>query len=498
MESGSAVELKIKNIVLDRSQLRLAPFDLEGLIDDCHPARSIWELSGSLDLKRFEVGVKTQEGEAGRPCWPARLLVSLWVYSYTLGIASSRAIERMMSHEPGYRWLTGDQVINHHTLSDFRVGHEEALKELFAQFLALLETAGMVDLKTLLHDGTKMKSVAGKWSFHGRKTVEKRVREGRRVVRKFDEEAASGEGVDARREAARKRAAQEGLRRAEAALEKLKALEKAAAPKEREGQRVSVSEPEARKMKHPDGGWAPSYNVQVTSEPQSRMIVGVGVTTAANDTQELMPAMETVKENCGTVPERVIADNGYATRSNVEETAGQNIELIAPWKDDASREAGACARNGIAKEFAPSRFRPQRGGKKLKCPAGKLLVIVEQKTQHGLPHNIFRAAAEDCGRCPFHQKCCGERGGPREIRRVIESAAMKRYQARMEQPEVKALYKKRSEIAEFPHLWTKGVKGLRRFSVRGVVKAGIEAIWMALAYNVTQMIRLRQAQPVAA
>ena len=498
MES-SAAERQIKTIYLDRSQTRWAVFDLESLIDQQHPARTIWELSGRFDLTRFEEGVKTRQGEAGRPCWPARLLVSLWVYSYTMGVASARAIERMMGHEPGLRWLTGDQVINHHTLADFRVGHEGALQELFAQFLALLETAGLVDLKTLLHDGTKVKSVAGKGSIHGRKTVEKRVREARRVVRKLDEQAATeGEGMDERRRAARERAAREGLQRAEAALGKLQKLEAAAPAKERDQQRVSVSEPDARKMKHPDGGWAPSYNVQVTTEAQSRMIVGIGTTTAANDTQELMPALEKVKENCGELPRRVIADNGYATRSNVEETTEQSVELIAPWKDDASRQAGACARNRIDSEFAPSAFRPQRGGKKLTCPAGKTLVIVQQKVHHGMRHNIFQAAAADCRRCRWRQKCCGDRGGPRAISRVVESAAMKQYQARMKRPEVKQLYRKRSEIAEFPHLWAKAVKGWRRFSVRGVAKAAMEATWVALAYNVAQWMRLRPTEAAAA
>ena len=82
--------------------------------------------------------------------------------------------------------------------------------------------------------------------------------------------------------------------------------------------------------------------------------------------------------------------------------------------------------------------------------------------------------------------------------RRIESAAMKQYLGRMKLAEVKALYRKRSEIAEFPHLWSKGVKGLRRFSVRGVVKAGIEATWVAMAYNVAQWMRVQQAAPVAA
>lgn len=56
----------------------------------------------------------------------------------------------MQEHEPGLRWLRGAEVINHHTLSEFRVGHPETVEELFAQFLALLETAGVVDFGRML------------------------------------------------------------------------------------------------------------------------------------------------------------------------------------------------------------------------------------------------------------------------------------------------------------------------------------------------------------
>jgi hypothetical protein len=75
----------IKTIELDRSQTYWAAFDLDALIEEDHPARIIWELSGRFNLSRFEAEAKTHEGQAGRPCWPARLLVSIWVYSYTLG-----------------------------------------------------------------------------------------------------------------------------------------------------------------------------------------------------------------------------------------------------------------------------------------------------------------------------------------------------------------------------------------------------------------------------
>ena len=140
MESPETGKTLVKTIALERRQMRWEAMDLESLIAADHPARTIWELSGRFDLSRFEKEQKTREGQAGRPCWSARLLVSLWVYSYTLGVASARAIERMMSHEPGLRWLAAGLGINHHTLGDFRVGNQEGLEELFAQFLALLDS----------------------------------------------------------------------------------------------------------------------------------------------------------------------------------------------------------------------------------------------------------------------------------------------------------------------------------------------------------------------
>jgi hypothetical protein len=47
----------------------------------------------------------------------------------------------------------------------------------------------------------------------------------------------------------------------------------------------------------------------------------------------------------------------------------------------------------------------------------------------------------------------------------------------METPAAKAVYEQRSQVAEFPFAWIKEKLGLRRFHVRGVIKAGIEALW---------------------
>ncbi len=482
---------KIKYKPVDRAQTSLEVLDYELLIEANHPARVIWELVGKLKLEQFAKDYKTKEGEAGSPRWSPQLLISLWVYAYTLGVSGARSIERMMRQEAGLRWLAANQQVNYHTLADFRVAHREALQKLFIEFLAMLEKAGVVNLETLLHDGTKMKAQAAKSSMHRRRTLETRLKAARKVVKTLDRQALAEEKLDERRQAAQQRAARQAVARGEAALKELERLEARTAPKKRADLRVSDSEPEVRKMKDNDGGYHPGYNLQVTTEAQSRMIVAVGLTSDPNDLHQLMPALERIEQSGLRTPQTIIADTGYATRANVEQTAERNVELIAPWKDDASRQAGGCAAAGIAKEFSASAFQRQARGQELLCPDGKTLVVMGEKKHHGIVKTIFEAQAKDCKGCQFRKQCCGHRGGPRRLELPVESKAMRAYLARMKRRTVKTLYKKRCEIAEFPHLWMKGMQKLRQFSVRGIVKAGTEALWMAFAYNVTQWIRLR-------
>lgn len=106
---------------IDRKQMAWMDTTPDELIDEQHPARLIWELSARLDLSAFESDVRSYEGQPGSPCWPPRLLLSVWLYAYQQGIASAREVERRMRWEPGLRWLCGLVVINVHTLCDFRM-----------------------------------------------------------------------------------------------------------------------------------------------------------------------------------------------------------------------------------------------------------------------------------------------------------------------------------------------------------------------------------------
>lgn len=475
--------------MIDRSQMRWAELDLNKLIPEYHPARAIWAMSARFDLSGFSEQVNNDEG--GRRCWPPRLLFSVWVYGYTQGVASARALERMMSYEPGLRWLCGDQVINHHTLSDFRISQKAKLEGLMSQLMAILDEEQLIDLRTITQDGTKIRAVASKDSFHRKRTIRDRVKVARRLVRELTAKAEmEKEPSDARVGAAERRAAEEQLKRMESSLRKLKVQEDKLSTSKQAEVRVSTSEPQARKMKHPDGGWAPSYNVQINTDTKHRMIVGVRVTDAAADVNELKAGVAVVRKWCRRKPQRVLADGGYASRENVAAMDKQNIDFIAPWKDGDSREAGASARAGRDAAFRSSAFAMTDEGN-LICPTGKELQMIKECQHHGQHCTIFAAKAEDCDECPVRDACCGNRPGPRRMERVRETAVMRAYLERMQQPETQALYKRRSEVAEFPNLWIKSLWGLRRFSLRGKLKATKEAIWAALAYNIQQWTRLK-------
>lgn len=237
----------VKLVQIDRQQKTMAIIDVEELIRQDHKARALWHVTGKLALSGFAEGLRGEEGGAGRPAWDPRLLVSIWVYCYSEQISSAREIERLMEYEPGLQWLSGLTVINHHTLSDFRVRHKAALDELLIRLLALLEEAGMISLERLMLDGTKIRAQAGGDSMRRRGTISRRLEEAREVIRQMGDPRQER---PSRREAAQRRAAREQVNRLEKALSELAEVENSKhSRQEKQAVRASVSDRQARVMK---------------------------------------------------------------------------------------------------------------------------------------------------------------------------------------------------------------------------------------------------------
>jgi transposase len=486
LEAGQP-EARLKKI--DRSQTYWGQIDLERLIGAEHPARAIWALVEKLKVEEFLKTNKSVNGRAGADRTDPRLLVSVWVYSLSEGVGSAREIARRMEYEPGLRWLSGGEVINPHTLSDFRVDHGVALDRLFAEVLAMLAQAGLMDLEQVTLDGTKIQAQASGASFRREKTLREQLEQAQGwVARLSDEEAAQQLGK--RREVARRRAAEHRQACLEKALEELEQIRKTKKSEEDQQQaRASRTEPEARIMKTSNGGYGPSYNLQTMAEVTNKILVSVELTQQASDQQQLQPALERCRQRQERAPQRVIVDGGYITRDNIAALAEQGIELIGPELKPEQRQARneqqSLKAAGIAAEFGPRMFRILEEGRALECPAGKRL----KRISDGSRYSQYRAQPEDCASCAHQNQCCPH-SGVRTVKISKSNAVVNAFHQRMKDPASQQIYQLRGAVAEFPHAWLKDKIGLRKFHVRGMYKAGLEAKWAALTYNIQQWIRL--------
>lgn len=475
---------------IDRSQMVFRDVDVSRLIDDDHPARAIWEFVGRMDLQRFYEGIKALEGVAGREPWDPRLLISLWVYSYSRGIGSAREVSRRCQYDPAFQWLTGMQEINYHTLSDFRVGYGAALDELFVQALGLLSAEGLITLDRVMQDGTKIRALAGSDSFRREKRVREHLAAAREQVQAMGDPA---QDVTPRQRAARQRAARERQGRMEQAMSELEKVRQTKTGAEsREQARVSLTDPESRIMKESNGGCGPSYNVQVSTDAAAGIIVGVGVSQSSSDYGELVDGVQRVEQNLGHKPEQVVVDGGFTSRENILEMEHRDVDLIGSLDDYSAQSAGQMKRRGVNEAFYPQAFTYDGQRDEFRCPAGQALRYESQEKRVGVTHYRYRGAWATCRGCPHKGECCpGNAGTGRSITRAVEAPAVQAFLDKMRTTAAKAAYRLRGAVAEFPNCWIKAKLGLRQFHVRGLEKVRRESVWACLTHNIQQWTRLR-------
>ena len=186
----------------------------------------------------------------------------------------------------------------------------------------MLESAGVVSLEQVMHDGTKIRALAGADSFRREKTLRERLREARALVAQMGDPQAEAPARN-RKQAAQERAQREQLERLEAAQKELSELQaEKKSEEEKAAVRVSLVEAEARVMKHGDHAIVPSYNAQISTEGKNKIIVGAHLSQCSSDAQSLMPALEEVAKNLGNKPAQVVVDGGFTNRENMNGVRG--------------------------------------------------------------------------------------------------------------------------------------------------------------------------------
>jgi transposase len=479
---------------IDRSQTYWGAIDIEKLIEDDHAARGIWLMVNRLDLTGLYAKIKAVEGRAGQNTWDPRLLMALWIYGYSEGISSARELSRMCGYEPGCQWLTAREVINHHTLSDFRVRYKEELDEIFVQVLGLLSAEGLVELKRIAHDGTKVRANASSHSFRREQRIREHLQMAREQVRAMGD--PESEQLNQRAIQAQKRSRQEKQQRLEQALKELEEFQKTRAESEKTKVRVSETDPEARVMKQPNGGFGPSYNVQISTDAANGIIVAVDVTQAGNDCDQLIPAVEHIRANTGKTPEQILADGSYTMKNgNIEAMDKAGIDLIGPVTENNSD--ASLKRRGIEPEFYPHQFPYDEATDTVCCPAMKTLNLIRTNPRAGRIEYSYQASPTDCSACPLKDQCC-PKAAARTVVRKQESAAVQAFRVKMNTDEAKNVYRRRAQIAEFPNAWIKDKLGIRQFRLRSRIKVRAEAVLACLTYNIQQWLRLSWRQTVQA
>ncbi|MBI2848506.1 MAG: IS1182 family transposase [Chloroflexi bacterium] len=324
-----------------RNQVEMIARDLDSMVADNHPVRTVWEFLSKLDLSAFYSSIKTALDRPGRPASDPQVLLALWVYATAEGIGSARRLARLSEEHDVYRWLRGGIPVDYHLLAEFRVSHQKAMDDLITQILAVLLKAKVVDLKRVSQDGMRVRASAGQASFRREKSLKECLSEAQEQVK----EVAEQRDLEAseRERAARERAVRERQERVEHALRQLpevqavKERQRKNAGKKRAAKvqqaRVSTTDPVARRMKMADGGFRPGYNVQFATDTHTQVIAGVAVNNHGTDQGEALPVEEQVVWRGGRHPDDYLIDGGFVALKDIETLERNGVKVYAPPKD---------------------------------------------------------------------------------------------------------------------------------------------------------------------
>jgi transposase len=326
----------------ERCQVAMHCESLDQRLSADHLARDIWDFVQGLDTTPLLEGVKAVEGRVGRDATDPRILLSVWLLAFAEGHGSARGVARLCERDRAYEWLCGGVTLNHRLLADFRVAHWDYLNHVLTDSLAALMHEGLLDLTRTAQDGMRVQASAGKASFRRRETLEKCLAEASTRVEQLNQDFENGPVAATQEKAARQRAARERVARVQDALNQVQELaQQREARKKGSGKeaRASTTDPDARNMKFPDGGFRPGYNVQFTTDAASGLIVGVDVTNQGTDAGLMDPMLEQVEERTGQVPDEHLTDGGFATVDDIENVTARGTTVFTPVKDVDKKQA---------------------------------------------------------------------------------------------------------------------------------------------------------------
>lgn len=463
-----------KEIRADYDQLLMFPPAVDDWIGPEHPARFVRDFVDTLDLE--SLGFRVRESAMGRPHYGAALLLKVWLYGYLNSIRSSRKLERGCREHMGLIWLTGMKPPDHNTLWRFWLDNKKALRGIFKRSVRIALDADLLGIVVHALDGTKIMACSSRRTVWHKEDLEKllaRIEESisdvmRQVERSERKEVGEWRLPESLQdEVERKKFIQEAIARCE----------------EQETKHLHPEEPEARLMKH-GRTIELSYNAQAVADQESGMIVAADVVNEENDSSQLVPMLDQVRENLDRTAQENLADGGYASAAQIHlaEKATYSV-LTNPGPNEESE-----ASDSADKPYHTSRFIYDEENDRCICPHGSFLTFERTKQSRWKTHELRIYRCRDFRECPHRSKCSSSKRG-RTIEITPYHQAVVRQREKRQDPSNKELLKARKAIIEPVFGWIKRNLGFRRWTVRGLENVKSQWALLCTTINLKKLYR---------
>lgn len=507
----SIMGLKFKDY--NQQQNWLFPPSIEELIPQDHPVRIVNGVIEQLDLKPL---IKAYSKE-GQPSYHPKMMLKVMVYAYMDNIYSSRKIEKAMRENVNFMWLSNKQVADHNTIARFRSTKlKEVFKDIFKQVVLLLAEEGLVTLKEVYTDGTKIESVAGRYTFVWGNAIKTRKE---KMVQQLEEmwEYAQSIADDEDRDPTPpdfKKVDKEKVKQTAQKINKIIKGNDKASPKAKAKARYIVknfyvnlqkyeeqekilanrnsyskTDPDATFMRMKEdhmmnGQLKPGYNVQISSEDQ--FIVNYTLHQDANDIHTLKPHLQRYEYLYQNLPETLTADAGYGSQENYELLSKKGIRAYVKF-NTFDKEQNAAGKKNNKSPFHRDQLHYNEKEDHYTCPMGQRMekiAEVTKATKSGFKQVLSKYRAQNCTGCPIRGVCFKGKDN-----RVVErNHALEHYKQKAREDllseigEIKR--KKRTADVEpvFAHI--KSNRNFKRFTHRGLEKVELEFGLHALAHNI--------------
>ena len=460
----------------------LLPPSLHDFVDESHPAHLVNDLVDQLDLSRLEA----RYGNLGQPAYHPRLMLKILLYGFSVGIFSSRKLQRACRENLAFKFLAGMETPAFRTFIEFRQRHRDEMKAVFVQTVKLARTLGLARLGAIALDGSKVEANTSKhkaMSYGRMQEEEKRLKA--EIARLLDTAKATdeqedqeygpeGDGYQVGEELARREQRLKKIQEAKAALEAREKREHSAEPIDPKKQ-ISFADHDARSFIKQGEGPRYVYNVQAAVDMDSQIIVSNNVEDSVSDARAARPVLESMERELGDVPEKLVADAGYGNTETLE----------------ACRELGVtpvCATTREGKEGQESskldRFSYELERDLFTCPHGRAFAFDHEHAASGT--RTYKTMEPVPCICGHYETTDG-----REVIRVERSHLAKRELRRiMNEPGHRELYRRRKCTAEPPFGQIKAGMGFRRFLYRGRENIAGEWDLVCAAFNIRKTVSL--------